>query len=141
MPCWHGRIGFFSLAHERNLGTVRVDYGRLAVVGQGRAVAELVIAQRVLPQTVVSSGIAAQQDLVAAALFPGAIAHASGVVQGRGDLRPDAEVAFVRLLRARRRKPVDMVLQFAGGHAIAGVGDRQLEARFARGEGDGRGLP
>ena len=78
-------------------------------------------------------GVALEAHQRALAVMPGAVFEPVRVAGAGGDLRADAEVAGGGLLAAARGQLVDVPAQLLGGHAGAGVCDRQLAHPAARG--------
>ena len=78
-------------------------------------------------------GVALETDQRALVLAPRAVFKSVGVARARGDLCSDAEVTGGGLLAAARGQLVDVPAQLLGGHAGAGVCDRQFAHPAARG--------
>ena len=64
--------------------------------------------------------------------MPRAVLQSVRVARAGGDLRADTEVSGGGLLAAARGQLVDVLAQLLGGHAGAGVGDRQLAHSSSR---------
>ena len=84
-------------------------------------------------QSPAAVGVALEAHQRAVAPVPGAVLEPVRVARAGGDLRADAEVAAGGLLAAARGQLVDVLAQLLGGHAGAGVCDRQLAHPAARG--------
>ena len=78
-------------------------------------------------------GVALEANQRALAPMPGAVLEPVRVARAGGDLRADTEVTGGGLLAAARGQLVDVLAQLLGGHAGAGVCDRQLAHPAARG--------
>jgi hypothetical protein len=78
-------------------------------------------------------GVTLEAHKRALAVMPGAVFEPVRVAGAGGDLRANTEVAARGLLAAARGQLVDVPAQLLGGHAGAGVCDRQLAHPAARG--------
>ena len=116
------------LAEQHNLGAVilAAQEPRLLRVAQRPPVVDVSVRPPLGLESPAPVGVALEAHQRTMPLLPRAVLEPVRIARAGGDLCADAEVAAAGLLAAAGRQLVDVVAELLGGHAGAGVDDREL---------------
>ena len=116
------------LAEQHDLGAVilAAEEPRLLRLAQRPPVVDVSVRPPLGLESPAPVGVALEAHQRTMPLLPRAVLQPVRVARAGGDLRSHAEVAAAGLLAAAGRQLVDVVAQLLGGHAGAGIDDREL---------------